>query len=289
MKTKKQIRLLMEEKGMELEKRSQDMDKIIIPQDVLAELPQKYKAESINAIPILRKGVLVQKGENFMDYLTFEVTEFNEDSFIIHCDTFQPYLSKRSDTIEKRGMPLWSYSADVRIFNGEDVTIYAENFENATSEIYRKQKMTQKAEQYIQENINEYTLNVIGFIQVMSYINYLSEHPEIKVIEKKEGTSQSSARYVSQDKNLSSSTNSTSTVQSRPSQVRTIKLNGIKIISSNQKLQKKLVRKKRQRLTGSWSVRGHYRHYKNGKKTYINPYVKGVKKGSIVPKEYKLT
>ena len=36
----------------------------------------------------------------------------------------------------------------------------------------------------------------------------------------------------------------------------------------------------------AWSVRGHYRHYKNGKVVFIAPYIKG--KGRVKPKEYKV-
>jgi hypothetical protein len=40
-----------------------------------------------------------------------------------------------------------------------------------------------------------------------------------------------------------------------------------------------------QRHTESWKVRGHWRHYKNGKSVWIEPYTKG--KGEIEPKTYK--
>ena len=68
---------------------------------------------------------------------------------------------------------------------------------------------------------------------------------------------------------------------------RTISLNGIRVISSNEKLTRKLCSKTRQRLTEAWSVRGHYRHYKSGKTVYIDPYMKG--NGKTIPKEYKLS
>lgn len=40
------------------------------------------------------------------------------------------------------------------------------------------------------------------------------------------------------------------------------------------------------RRTESWSVIGHYRHYKNGKTVYIEPCIKG--QGKRVKKEYKI-
>lgn len=56
----------------------------------------------------------------------------------------------------------------------------------------------------------------------------------------------------------------------------------------NDRLVRKLNSKKRQRLTETWNVRGHYRHYKNGKKVYINPYTKGKKDGKTSRKSYHL-
>ncbi|GEQ22759.1 hypothetical protein [Clostridium butyricum] len=41
------------------------------------------------------------------------------------------------------------------------------------------------------------------------------------------------------------------------------------------------------RLTFSWGVAGHYRHYKNGKVIFIKPYVKGTGKRNI--KKYKIS
>lgn len=42
---------------------------------------------------------------------------------------------------------------------------------------------------------------------------------------------------------------------------------------------------KREIKCESWGVRGHYRHYKNGKVVFVKPYVKGKKRGEIAPKD----
>lgn len=68
---------------------------------------------------------------------------------------------------------------------------------------------------------------------------------------------------------------------------RVISLNGIRVLSSNEKLTRRLRSKTRQRLTETWCVRGHCRHYKTGKTVYIKPYMKG--NGKTIPKEYKLS
>ena len=37
----------------------------------------------------------------------------------------------------------------------------------------------------MRENVEPGTQNIIGFIRVMAFINYLSEHPELKEMENK--------------------------------------------------------------------------------------------------------
>lgn len=43
------------------------------------------------------------------------------------------------------------------------------------------------------------------------------------------------------------------------------------------------------RTAESWGVRGHWRHYKNGKKVWINSYIKGRKDKQEKSKEYRIT
>ena len=45
---------------------------------------------------------------------------------------------------------------------------------------------------------------------------------------------------------------------------------------------------KRVKRVFSWSVRGHWRHYKSGKTVWINPYTKGNKDAEKIEKEYRL-
>lgn len=53
-----------------------------------------------------------------------------------------------------------------------------------------------------------------------------------------------------------------------------------------QRKERKKNNEKNQRLTESWSVRGHYRHYASGKTVYVKPYTKG--SGKKAAKAYKL-
>lgn len=232
MKTTKQIYLLMEKKGRE--------------------------------IAALAEGVSVQVGDKIKDYLIFEVMDREEDSFKIHCE----YCGKEKTL--PAATPLWAYTADISVSFGEEISISAESFDNAFVSVYRKQKLFEKADQYMRENVEPGTQNIIGFIRVMAFINYLSEHPELKEMENKADVGKS-RKKISQDK------------QPARKSPRVILLNGIRVISSNEKLTRKLRSKTRQRLTEAWCVRGHCRHYKTGKTVYVKPYMKG--HGKTVPKE----
>ena len=63
-------------------------------------------------------------------------------------------------------------------------------------------------------------------------------------------------------------------------------LNGTKIVSLNEETIRHLACKPHQRLTESWTVRGHYRHYASGKVGFVKPYTKGT--GKKTAKTYKL-
>lgn len=271
MKTTKQIYLLMEKRGRELKLQAEEMDEIIVTEEVLRNMFEGTKTDAVNASPILNKGVSVQIGEEMNDYLIFEVVERKEDFFKIHCESYQEYFGK--EKILPTATPLWAYTADISVSFGEEISISAESFDNAFVSVYRKQKLFEKADQHIRENAEPGTQNIIGFIRVMAFINYLSEHPELKEMANKADIGKT-RKKPSTDKQLT---------RKSP---RVISLNGIRVISSDGKLTGRLCSQKRQRLTEAWSVRGHYRHYKSGKTVYIDPYMKG--SGKTIPKEYKM-
>lgn len=272
MKTTKQIYLLMEKRGDELKLQAEEMDKIIVTEEVLRNMFEGKKTDAVNASPILNKGVSVQIGEEMNDYLIFEVVERKEDFFKIHCESYLEYLGK--EKLLPKGNPLWSYTADIMVSFGEEVSVSADTFDNAFVSVYRKQNFLEKADRYIRENVEPCTQNIIGFIRVMAFINYLSEHPELKEMENKADVGKS-RKKTSTDK------------QPTRKSTRVISLNGIRVISSDGKLTGRLCSQKRQRLTEAWCVRGHCRHYKTGKTVYVKPYMKG--HGKTVPKEYKLS
>lgn len=291
MKTTKQIYLRMEEKGKDLLSQIGSLDKIIVTEDTLRKIFKGKEAKKVNTSPILQKGVSIQQADDMEDYLIFEVIDRKEDSYTFHSESFQIYHG-RGDFVPDN-TPLWEYSADIKITYGEDVKIEIANFDDAFVSIYRKQKMPGKADKHMDKTVDDSTQNIVGFLRVMAYINYLSEHPEYKHIEKTECSDKPTLEETDTGKRFHSSAPIERFLQNedkvpQKSSVHSITINGIKVISSNEKLRKKLSSKKRQRLTESWSVRGHYRHYKSRKTVYVNPYTKGSREGKPVPREYKI-
>ena len=47
-----------------------------------------------------------------------------------------------------------------------------------------------------------------------------------------------------------------------------------------------VARKKQEYHCLAWSVRGHFRTYRNGKKVFVRPYIKGKEKDKFIPKDY---
>lgn len=97
------------------------------------------ETDSVNALPILEKGVSVQVGDKIKDYLIFEVMDREEDSFKIHCESYQEYFGKERTL--PAATPLWAYTADISVSFGEEISISAESFDNAFVSVYRKQKL----------------------------------------------------------------------------------------------------------------------------------------------------
>lgn len=75
MKTTKQIYLLMEKKGRELAALAEGLDKIIVTEETLRTMFDGKETDSVNASPILEKGVSIQVRDEIKDYLIFEAME----------------------------------------------------------------------------------------------------------------------------------------------------------------------------------------------------------------------
>ncbi len=278
MKTNKQIRLLMVEQGLKLQEKEQELTRIIVTQEDVHSCFKKQDGTNfvgtLNGIPILQKGTFIQETDSFSDHLLFEVYEISENEFKMHCQTFQ--------TNDKSESPLWCYNCDAHLRNGDDIEIQFHSFSNAYTDILKKQKRNELAQKHADEHINEYTANILTMYKVMAWMNWLSEHPEEKIIEKNETKNLKKHR-----KNVEPHADTSSMVSVSTHLPHTIKINGIRIIYADSQIIRKIKSRTKQRLTETWCVRGHYRHYKNGKTIYIKPYTKGKKDGIPVKKEYR--
>ena len=99
MKTTKQIYLLMEKKGRELAALAEGLDKIIVTEETLRTMFDGKETDSVNASPILEKGVSIQVRDEIKDYLIFEVMEREGVSFKIHCESYQEYCGKENSSL----------------------------------------------------------------------------------------------------------------------------------------------------------------------------------------------
>jgi hypothetical protein len=109
---------------------------------------------------------------------------------------------------------------------------------------------------------------IMTFFITMVYVNYIMEHPEIKEIERK--------KRGRKPKNEKANSNMAASKQSA-TEPKNVNINGIRFVVKNN-IANKLKSNKIQRTMSCWTVRGHYRHYKNGRVVYIKSYEKGNRK-----------
>ena len=113
-----------------------------------------------------------------------------------------------------------------------------------------------------------------------NYLYSFSLHTKTKITDsknfKKKATSELQSPSFSSDETTATKKNFAQ---------RAITLNGIKIISLTDECQMDIISRPHRKLTESWTVRGHYRHYASGKVVYVKPYTKGT--GKKTAKTYK--
>lgn len=132
-----------------------------------------------------------------------------------------------------------------------------------------------------QNDVEEIRANLTACINLFKGVlicaDYLLKHPEEKRKER---------RTRSHNENNSSS----KSFQKWADSVQVISLNSLRFKTANKKVANMLKSKKVHRMTESWSVRGHYRHYKSGKVIFIESFKKGKnrKQASQKKTKYKL-
>ena len=132
-----------------------------------------------------------------------------------------------------------------------------------------------------QNDVEEIRANLTACINLFKGVlicaDYLLKHPEEKRKER---------RTRSHNENNSSS----KSFQKWADSVQVISLNSLRFKTANKKVANMLKSKKVHRMAESWSVRGHYRHYKSGKVIFIESFEKGKnrKQASQKKTKYKL-
>lgn len=127
-----------------------------------------------------------------------------------------------------------------------------------------------------QNNSEEIRANLKACINlfkgILICIDYLLKHPEEK---QREGQARSRKTNNLNGENL----------QKQADTVQTISLNSLRFKTADRKTVSVLKSKKIHRVAESWSVRGHYRHYKSGKVIFIEGFEKGKNRKQIPSKK----
>lgn len=132
-----------------------------------------------------------------------------------------------------------------------------------------------------QSDVEEIRANLKACIDLFKGVlicaDYLLKHPEEKHKE----------RHA---RSHSGNNPSSKSVQKQADSVQVISLNSLRFKTVNKKVANMLKSKKVHRMAESWSVRGHYRHYKSGKVIFIESFEKGKnhKQASQKKTKYKL-
>lgn len=272
MRTDKQIELLKEQKGKELATKITDLDSIVVNfTDTVHFLENIEENAELIPIPIIKNGVLIVDYPEFNGFILFD-TELGDDKAVIKADILNNAYDKYS----------WDCSLTCEvpyILHGvQSLECKCVDFNNATAEIYAKQKYKlEQIEKYKEKEVMTACDPFKLFLKITCWLNWIMQHPEIKEVERQERTHTSIAK---KNKNIKSQANSIA--------VKVVKINNIKIKTVNSKLAAKIKSKKIHHIAGSWEVRGHFRHYKTGKVVYIKPYEKGKDSQNRIKKQYTI-
>lgn len=271
MKTDKQILIKMTETGKEYFDNSETMDIIEIQAEQQEEWFRDIQDDDVFlCVPIIKSGVFICNYPDMQGRMIFDA-EIKDDTI-----SFDISMLDVSDNI-----PLWM--CDCIFEMPLEVSQYSEfqclDFIDPKTEIYLKQKVPQATiDKHFEKVIENLAHPFRLFIRCMCWINYLMAHPEHKEVTNQERNS--SARKKAKITNTTNSQTS--------SQPRTIFLNNIKFKLNNTKTASKIKSRKIHRIASCWGVRGHFRHYKNGKTIYIQPYQKGENRSERIRKKYQL-
>lgn len=252
MRTEKQIQILKEQKGNELKKQINELDSIYIKMSDYDDYNKYFKDikenENLTYIPILKKGVFIAEYESFYGYIIFNI-EFKKEKTVIKTNIFNDQI----------GICCWDCDiyCEIPFASTKHLDYKILEYSDARTEVYLRQKRGRdEIKKYIDKKIEDACKPLNLFLEIICLLNWFMQHPEIKEVKQQEKT-----RQKAKQNNDKQSINNT------------IKINNIKIKTNNAKIIKSV--RKNNRIAEKWGVRGHFRHYKNGKVIYIKPYEKG--------------
>lgn len=252
--------------------KAEKMDKIIVDKErVELEINRLDLAnKQLQYLPILDNGVYVEYQEDSIFSMVFNVTNAGENSYDI---TVQSFID-----IGKENNPTYYYDAFFTIYPNSshpgtypkiairDMDMPCSLMLNENGIGYRD-FVPSDCNNLMNDTLDEFRM----FLKTIGMLNYISKNPEIKQVETSSPMKQE--QTVSHPENVNY-------------EQKAIILNGAKIVSLNEETIHHLACKPHQRLTESWTVRGHYRHYASGKVGFVKPYTKGT--GKKTAKTYKL-
>lgn len=215
---------------------------------------------SVCYAPIVREGAFILHYPQGDGILIFE-SEPEADE-----------VKVRAHVITLKRKPIWDYSISfaVPLFAGEHIQLRVFDYADPAGVVWSENGKTEdEIEEYIESRMNLNDLGAVNsFIKTMCWFNYLLANPKLKEVER-----ESTPRSV------------TSSTGDRYNGRRVIHLNGIKISTDSKKVSAALATKSTVEPTACWSVRGHFRHYSDGRIVYVRPYEKG--RGRKLPKTYR--
>lgn len=219
--------------------------------------------EEFSTLPAIQSGVLTVVYDEIKGYIIFS-TEFKEESYEMNAEIFI------GDDIDSIHMWDCSLKCEIPYVTKKKIEYSISYFEDATTSIYEKQKRTEKEiESYVNSVVLDASRPIGLFAKTMCYINWLMQHPEYKQIDKKERKNSNSSDRKKNNKTAGDAK------ESRTGKTHMVKINNIRFVTKENKVATGLKSQKKRFSLGSWGVRGHFRHYRNGKVVYIKPYTKG--------------
>lgn len=261
--------------------------------DVFCELYEKaVECEDCGLAPLFSDGSLIIKQEMQGDYINLIInfsTKFTEKGSILadlDCLRLDFLTKNRFDendatptikAIESK-QQRFDYIGKIKIEYSPDSDDVKE-WKNSLISVLESRGYSDPIE-YLsrQNNSEEIRANLKACINlfkgILICIDYLLKRPEEK---QREGQARSR-----KPNNLNGEK-----LQKQADTVQTISLNSLRFKTADKKTVNVLKSKKIHRAAESWSVRGHYRHYKSGKVIFIEGFEKGKNRKQIPSKKTK--